>query len=102
MCFADLRAKAGLERVNGPFRADDGIRTRDSHLGNCKADFSHVSASPRSAVELHVLGALVSPVSPDHSRRFHFVGDLVGAESDLSTLDPESYVKTARLRLQAQ
>ncbi len=45
--------------------ADDGIRTRDPHLGNGMADVSCVSASLSSAPDLHVLGALVSSVSPD-------------------------------------
>jgi hypothetical protein len=60
--------------------ADDGIRTRDPHLGNHMADVSCVSTSLSSAPELHVLGALVSSVSPDRWSRLHFVGDFVGVE----------------------
>src|SRR5215211_3611001 len=43
------------------------------------ADVSCVSVGLRSASELHVLGALVSSVSPDRWSRLDFVGDFVGA-----------------------
>jgi hypothetical protein len=61
--------------------ADDGIRTRDPHLGNRMAIVSCVSARLSSAPELHVLGAPVSSVSPNSWRRLHFVGDFVGADA---------------------
>jgi len=62
--------------------ADDGIRTRDPHLGNCMAVVSCVSVGLSSASELHVLGALVSSVSPDRWSRLDFVGDFVGASPE--------------------
>jgi hypothetical protein len=61
--------------------ADDGIRTRDPHLGNWVADVSCVSADLSSAPELHVLGALVSSVSADRWSGLDFVGDFVGGPS---------------------
>jgi hypothetical protein len=61
--------------------ADDGIRTRDPHLGNCMARVSCVSASLSSAPELHVLVALVSCVSADCWSRLDFVGDFVGVHA---------------------
>jgi hypothetical protein len=67
--------------------ADDGIRTRDPHLGNRMADVSYVSAGLTSAPELRVLGALGSSVSPVRPSRLDFVGDFVGAfpaRADLS------------------
>ena len=61
--------------------ADDGIRTRDPHLGNHMAIVSCDSPSLGSAHELHVLGALVSFVSPDRGSRLDFVGDFVGVDT---------------------
>ena len=61
--------------------ADDGIRTRDPHLGNRMAIGSCVSSRLSSAPEPHVLGAPVSSVSPNSWRRLHFVGDFVGADA---------------------
>jgi hypothetical protein len=61
--------------------ADDETRTRDPHLGNCLADVLMVSAGLRGALELHVLGARVSSVSPDRSSRLDFVGDFVGVDA---------------------
>jgi hypothetical protein len=58
--------------------ADDGIRTRDPHLGNRMAYVSYISTSLTSASELHVLVALVSSVSPDRWSRLDFVGVFVG------------------------
>jgi hypothetical protein len=60
------------------FGADDGIRTRDPHLGNRMAHVSYISTSLTSASELHVLVALVSSVSPDRWSRLDFVGVFVG------------------------
>jgi hypothetical protein len=61
-----LFGATALLLVRGSFSgADDGIRTRDPHLGNGMADVSCVSASLTSAPDLHVLGAHVSSVSPD-------------------------------------
>jgi hypothetical protein len=58
--------------------ADDGIRTGDPHLSDCMAVVSCVSAGLSCAPELHVLGALVSSVSPNRWSRLDFVGDFVG------------------------
>jgi hypothetical protein len=69
------RVSAGQLAVSG---ADDGIRTRDPHLGNCMAGVSCVSTDLSSVPELHVLVALVSCVSTDRWSRLDFVGDFVG------------------------
>ena len=68
-------------QVKGPNPgADDGIRTRDHpYLGNRMANASCVSAGLSSASELHVLGALVSSVSPDR-------WNAATADEDLRTL----------------
>jgi hypothetical protein len=67
------------DRVLG---ADDGTRTRDPHLGNFMVVVSCVSVGLSSAPELHLLGALVSCVSPDRWSGLDFVGDFVGASGD--------------------
>ena len=62
--------------VRGVFLgADDGIRTRDPHLGNFEANVSCVAVNLTSAPELRVLVSPVSSVSRDRWSRRDFVGD---------------------------
>jgi len=57
------------------FGADDGIRTRDPHLGNFVAVVSCVAVNLSSASELRVLVSSVSSVSGDRWSGRDFVGD---------------------------
>jgi hypothetical protein len=68
-------AARSLERTTG-FEPATPTLAKKNHM----ADVSCVSTSLSSAPELHVLGALVSSISPDRWSRLHFVGDFVGVE----------------------
>ena len=61
--------------------ADDGIRTRDPHLGNFIALVSCVSCNLTSDHQLHVCVHTCHMRLTGRRSRLHFVGDFIGIEA---------------------
>jgi hypothetical protein len=75
--------------------ADDGIRTRDPHLGNAMGNVYCDSTSLTNAPELRVFVSPVSSVSPDRWSGRDFVGDsLVSTPVPHATGRPSRYPKS--------